>query len=87
MKLENQQNNTINLQFSGGKNLSTKVSGSYVMPFIAGGLYVGGNGNVVATTLDGSVLTFTSASAGTVIPGLFLSVSGSSTATGLVALK
>jgi hypothetical protein len=68
---------------SGGTGNTTY---SYSFPFIAGGLYVGGAGTVVATTLDGSRLTFASASAGSVIPGLFLSVSGSSTATGLIAL-
>jgi len=60
---------------------------SWSFPFIGGGLYVGSAGNVVATTLDGSRLTFYSASAGSVIPGLFQSVSGSTTATGVIALK
>jgi hypothetical protein len=86
MKIENQQNYPINLQFSGGRNLSATVSGSYTMPFIAGGLYVGGTGTVVATTIDGSVLTF-NVTGSTILPGLFQAVSASSTATGLVALK
>ena len=85
MKLENQQSTITNPQFSGGQNLTTVVSGSYTMPFIAGGLYVGVPGQVVATTLDGSVVTFVSASG--FIPGLFQSVSASSTATSIVALK
>ena len=85
MKLENLQSTITNLQFSGGQNLSATVSGSYVMPFIAGGLYVAVPGNVVVTTLDGSVITFSSASG--FIPGLFQSVSASSTALGIVALK
>ena len=59
---------------------------TYNFTGVAGGLYVGGAGNIVATTLDGSRLTFASASAGSVIPGLFQSVSSSSTATGLIAL-
>jgi hypothetical protein len=85
MKLENQQSTITNPQFSGGQNLTTVVSGSFSMPFIAGGLYVAVPGNVVATTIDGSVLTFASASG--FIPGIFLSVSASSTALGIVALK
>ena len=85
MKLENLQSTITNLQFSGGQNLSATVSGSYTMPFIAGGLYVAVPGNVVVTTIDGSVITFASASG--FIPGLFQSVSASSTALGIVALK
>ena len=57
----------------------------YTFPFIAGGLYVAVPGDVVVTTLDGSVLTFASASG--FIPGIFQSVSASSTALGIVALK
>ena len=85
MKLENQQSTITNLQFSGGKNLTTIVSGSYSIGFIAGGLYAAVPGNLVVTTLDGSVLTFASASG--FIPGLFTAVSASSTALGIVALK
>ena len=57
----------------------------YTFPFIAGGLYAAIPGNVVVTTIDGSVLTFASASG--FIPGIFQSVSASSTALGIVALK
>ena len=85
MKLENQQSTITNPQFSGGRNLTTVVSGSYTMPFIAGGLYIGVPGQLVATTLDGSVVTFVSASG--FIPGLFTAVSASSTAGSIVALK
>lgn len=85
MKLENQQSTITNLQFSGGQNLSASVSGSYTMPFIAGGLYVGVPGQLVVRTLDGSVVTFVSCSG--FIPGLFQSVSASSTAGSIVALK
>jgi hypothetical protein len=79
MKIENAQNFNNNLQFSGGET----VSGSF--GFLAQGLYVGSQGNLVATTVDGSVLTFVSASG--FIPGLFTSVSGSSTASDIIALK
>jgi hypothetical protein len=57
----------------------------YTFPFIAGGLYVGQEGSLVATTIDGSTLTFVSASG--FIPGIFQSVSNASTATFIVALK
>ena len=85
MKLENNQTHVTNLQFSGAKNLTTVVSGSYNIGFIAGGLYVAVPGDLVVTTLDGSVVTFASASG--FIPGLIQSVSASSTALGIVALK
>ena len=57
----------------------------YTFPFIAGGLYLGVPGQLVATTIDGSVLTFVSASG--FIPGIFQSVSSSSTATSIIAFK
>jgi hypothetical protein len=81
MKIENAQNFTTNVQFSGGEN----ISGSGQLNFLASGLYIGQQGNLVATTLDGSVLTFVSASG--FIPGLFTAISGSSTATSIIALK
>ena len=60
---------------------------SYEFPFVAGGLYVGQIGTLEATTLDGSVLTFYSASG--FIPGLFQSVTSfpTTTALGIIALK
>jgi hypothetical protein len=79
MKIENAQNFENNLQFSGGET----VTGSF--DFLAKGLYVGSQGTLVATTIDGSVLTFVSASG--FIPGLFTSISGSSTASNVIALK
>jgi hypothetical protein len=85
MKLENTQTHITNLQFSGAKNLSASVSGSYTIGFVASGLYIGVPGQLVATTLDGSVVTFVSASG--FIPGLFQAVSASSTAGSIVALK
>lgn len=57
----------------------------YYFPFVAGGLYVGQAGSLVATTVDGSQLTFVSASG--FIPGLFQSVSSATTALGVIALK
>ena len=57
----------------------------YTFPFVAGGLYIGQAGTLTATTLDGSVISFVSASG--FVPGLFQSVSNASTATFIVALK
>lgn len=57
----------------------------YTFPFVAGGLYVGQAGSLVTTTIDGSQLTFVSASG--FIPGLFQSVSSATTALGVIALK
>ena len=57
----------------------------YNFPFIAGGLYIGQAGTLTATTIDGSIISFVSASG--FIPGIFQSVSNASTATYMVALK
>lgn len=92
-KIQNQANYIENGQFSGGSAVtptsgSTFVSASASNPqfgFIAGGLYVGGVGNLVFKTIDGSVLTFTNAFG--YVPGLVTAVSASSTATNIVALK
>lgn len=81
MKIENVKNFEVNLQFSGGEN----ISGSFVFNFPAKGLYVGTVGTLVGTTIDGSVLSFVSASG--FIPGLFTSVSSSTTAGNIIALK
>ena len=53
--------------------------------FVAGGLYVGDQGAVTLKTVDGSVLTFVSASG--FIPGLVAAVSASSTAAEIIALR
>jgi hypothetical protein len=93
MKLETQSSYISNPQFVGGVT-AIAVSGSAFtnstpdnpqFGFVAGGLYVGTSGTLVAKTYDGSVLTFVSASG--FIPGIFTAVSGSSTAQNLVALK
>lgn len=93
MKLETQSSYVSNPQFTGGVNVtftsgSTFDSASDANPqfgFTAGGLYVGSLGNVTAKTYDGSVLTFVSASG--FIPGIFVAVSGSSTARNVIALR
>lgn len=82
MKIENVKNFEINLQFSGGEN----ISGSSQLNFPAKGLYVGTTGTLVATTIDGSTLTFVSASG--FVPGLFTSIDvAGSTAGSIIALK
>ena len=93
-KIVNQQNFIENGQFSGGVAV-TPVSGSAFanstagnptqFGFVAGGLYVGGVGNLVVKTADNSVLTFTNAFG--FIPGVITAVSASSTATNIIALK
>lgn len=93
MKLETQQSYVTNPQFVGGVEV-TPLSGSAfalatpdnpAFGFVAGGLYVGNGGTLVAKTYDSSVLTFVSASG--FIPGIFTAVSGSSTAGYIIALK
>jgi hypothetical protein len=87
----------VSASFGGVDGNSISVSGSaltggtgvsnwpYSIGFNAMGLYLGQGGNLVATTIDGSVLTFASASG--FIPGLFTAVSSASTAQAIIALK
>ena len=93
MKLETQNSYITNPQFVGGVAV-TPISGSAFdsasannpqFGFVAGGLYVGATGDLVAKTWDGSVLTFFSASG--FIPGIFTAISGSTEARGIVALR
>jgi hypothetical protein len=81
MKIESQKSYVTNPQFSGGVNLT----GTGSIGFTAGGLFVGTFGNVVATTVDGSVITLKNISG--FIPGLFVSVNSGSTATDIVAFR
>jgi hypothetical protein len=93
MKLETQNSYVTNPQFVGGTAV-TFISGSDFAAanpdnpsfgFVAGGLYVGNTGTLVAKTYDSSVLTLVSASG--FIPGIFTAVSASSTANNVVALR
>jgi hypothetical protein len=93
MKLETQNSYVTNPQFVGGVSV-TPISGSAfssasaenpAFGFVAGGLYVGKQGNLVVKTYDQSVLTFQSASG--FIPGIITAVSASSTALNIIALK
>jgi hypothetical protein len=87
MKIESMQSYVTNPQFSGGIPVTGSVGTSWTngFGFIAGGLYVGQTGDLTVRTVDGSVLTFVSASG--FIPGLIVAVSGSTTAASIVALK
>jgi hypothetical protein len=93
MKLETQQSYVTNPQFIGGVAV-TPISGSTFASasgdnpqfgFVAGGLYVGQIGTLVAKTYDNSVLTFVSASG--FIPGAIAAVSASSTAASIIAFR
>ena len=92
-KIQNQQSYIENGMFSGAE-VVVPVSGSEFdgysgdnpqWGYVAGGLYVGGQGNIALKTIDNSVVTFVSASG--FIPGLVAAVSSSSTATEILALK
>lgn len=93
MKLETQNSYVTNPQFVGGAVVAG-ISGSQFASasadtpqfgFVAGGLYVGTVGSLVVKTVDGSVLTFASASG--FIPGIITAVSASSNAQNIIALK
>ena len=93
MKLETQNSYVTNPQFVGGVAV-TPISGSTFASanesnpqfgFVAGGLYVGKEGDLVVKTYDNSVLTFASASG--FIPGIVTAVSASSTAQIIIALR
>ena len=84
--ISNQKGYIENGQFTGGEDIAlttgsafSSASGSY------GGLYVGLTGNLTVKTVDGSVLTFVSASG--FIPGLISAVSASSTAGSIIGLR
>lgn len=81
-KLFNQKGYVENGQFSGGL---TVTGSNDPLPFVAGGLYVGQVGNLVVQTIDGSVLTFVSASG--FIPGIVTQVTAATTAGNIIALK
>jgi hypothetical protein len=85
-KIINQNGYVENGQFAGGLAVTgSDPINSNPLPFIAGGLYLGQTGNLVAQTIDGSVLTFVSASG--FIPGIFTAISSSTTAGAIIALR
>jgi hypothetical protein len=82
-KVFNLAGNVENGQFSGGANVTgSNPIGS--LPFVANGLYVGQVGNLTVQTVDGSIVTFVSASG--FIPGLITGVSSSFSGS-IVALR
>jgi hypothetical protein len=86
----NQKSYVENGQFSGGANVfptsgSVFYSETGSFGFVAGGLYVGAVGDLIVRTVDGSILTFVSASG--FIPGMITSVYSGSTASSIVALR
>ena len=87
-KIFNQQSYVENGQFAGGTTLTAPyLSGSAFLNASAsyGGLYVGQVGTVTVKTVDGSVLTFVSASG--FIPGLIAAVSSSTPESSIIALR
>jgi hypothetical protein len=85
-KLFNQQAYVENGQFSGGENITLTTGSAFLDATNSyGGLYVGLVGNLTVKTVDGSILTFVSASG--FIPGLIAAVSASSTAGSIIALR
>ena len=93
MKLETQKSYVTNPQFVGGVAVTPTGSEAFAnatpdnpqFGFVAGGLYVGQQGNLVVRTWDSSVVTFVSASG--FIPGIITAVSSSSTAASIIALR
>jgi hypothetical protein len=84
----NQNGYVENGQFTGGTALIAPYSsGSGFLNATEsyGGLYVGEVGNITVKTVDGSILTFVSASG--FIPGLISAVSSSTTAASIIALR
>jgi len=85
-KVINLAGNVENGQFSGGEAISTLGGGAFMTASVVfSGLYVGQVGSLTAKTVDGSILTFVSASG--FIPGLFTAVSSSTTAGSIIGLK
>lgn len=87
-KIINQSGYVENGQFAGGVQLTAPyLSSSAFLDATEtyGGLYVGEAGNITVKTVDGSILTFVSASG--FIPGLISAVSSSTTAASIIALR
>lgn len=58
--------------------------GAGALPRVIGGLYVGGAGDVVVTTVAGTSLTFVGAQAGSILPIKATHVTAGTTATNLI---
>jgi len=82
----NQNGYVENGQFTGGSAVTLTTGATFLNASGSfGGLYVGEVGSLVVKTVDGSILTFVSASG--FIPGLIAAVSASSTAGSIIALR
>jgi len=85
-KVFNQQSYVENGQFSGGSTIIATTGDAFLTASVVyGGLYVGEVGSLVVKTVDGSILTFVSASG--FIPGLITAVSASSVAASIIGLR
>jgi len=85
-KIFNEKGYVENGQFAGGEVVALTTGSAFSdSTTVYGGLYVGLTGNLTAKTIDGSVLTFVSASG--FIPGIFTAVSASSTAGSIIGLR
>jgi hypothetical protein len=85
-KIFNQSSYVENGQFSGGTAIIATTGGAFLTASVVyGGVYVGEVGSLTVKTVDGSILTFASASG--FIPGLITAVSASSTAASIIGLK
>jgi hypothetical protein len=85
-KIINQNGYIENGQFAGGEVVTLTTGSAFTnATSVYGGLYVGLTGNLTVKTVDGSVLTFVSASG--FIPGLISAVSASSTAGSIIGLR
>ncbi len=84
--LINQNGYVENGQFAGGSAITLTTGATFLNASGSfGGLYVGEVGSLVVKTVDGSILTFVSASGFN--PGLIAAVSASSTAGSIIALR
>lgn len=85
-KIFNQASYVENGQFSGGNAIIPTTAAAFLTASVVyGGVYVGEVGSLVVKTVDGSILTFASASG--FIPGLITAVSASSTAASIIGLR
>jgi hypothetical protein len=80
-KIFNQQAYPENGQFAGGQAVTASAG---LLPFVAGGLYVGTIGDVSVQTIDGSEFTLVNISG--FVPGLITRITAA-TASNIIALK
>jgi hypothetical protein len=81
--LSNKSNNVVD---PAGNFAPITPHASTELSFKTRAVYVGGAGNVVAVSADGTEVTFTGVLAGTILPIRTVRIDDSSTATAMVAL-